>query len=54
VLGTLLAFSGNAVMKLVVSWVAGRAAFTLRLLPGQVIMVSLAWAGWAAWHWLLR
>lgn len=54
VLGTMLAFSGNAAMKLVVSWVAGRAAFTLRLLPGQVIMVSLAWGGWAAWYWLLR
>jgi len=54
VLGTLLAFSGNAVMKLVVSWIAGRAAFTLRLLPGQLIMVGLAWAGWAVWYWLLR
>lgn len=49
VLGTLLAFTGNAVMKLVVSWVAGRAAFALRLLPGQLLMVALAWAGWAAW-----
>lgn len=53
VLGTLLAFTGNAVMKLVVSWVAGRAAFTLRLMPGQVLMVGLAWAGWAAWYWVL-
>ncbi len=52
-LATLLAFSGNAAVKLVVSWVTGRAGFAMRLLPGQVLMVGLAWLGWAAWRFLL-
>ena len=51
VLGTMLAFTGNAVMKVIVSWVAGRAAFALRMLPGQVLMVALAWIGWTAPFW---
>jgi hypothetical protein len=39
-------------MKVIVSWVSGRAAFALRVLPGQVLMVVLAWAGWALATWL--
>jgi uncharacterized membrane protein (DUF4010 family) len=50
VVATLLAFSGNAAMKLVVSWVSGGAAFAWRILPGQVAMVALAWLGWALTH----
>jgi uncharacterized membrane protein (DUF4010 family) len=46
VVGILIAFTGNAAMKVVVSWVAGRAPFALRVLPGQALMVALAWAGW--------
>jgi len=53
VVATLLAFSGNAAMKLAVSWVSGRAAFALRILPGQVAMVALAWLGWALGYWKL-
>jgi uncharacterized membrane protein (DUF4010 family) len=53
VLGILLAFTCNAAMKVIVSWMAGRAAFALRVLPGQVLMVVLAWLGWAAGHWQL-
>lgn len=47
----LLAYSGNAAMKVIVSWVSGRRAFALRILPGQVLMVGLAWAGWAWLAW---
>lgn len=53
VLGILLAYTGNAAMKVVVSWVSGRAPFALRVLPGQVLMVGLAWLGWALGRWLL-
>jgi uncharacterized membrane protein (DUF4010 family) len=52
VVGILIAFSLNAVMKVIVSWVSGRAAFALRVAPGQVLMVVLAWAGWALSSWL--
>ena len=51
VIATLLAFTANAGMKVAVSWVSGRAAFVLRVLPGQVLMVSLAWLGWAVSRW---
>jgi uncharacterized membrane protein (DUF4010 family) len=53
VVGILLAYTFNAVMKVVVSWVSGKAPFALRVLPGQVLMVGLAWAGWALGHWNL-
>jgi len=53
VVATLLAFSGNAAMKIVVSWVSGRAAFALRILPGQLAMVALAWLGWVLSSWKL-
>ncbi len=53
VLATMLAFSGNALMKVIVSWVTGRAPFALRVLPGQVLMVVLAWVGWGVWTWRL-
>jgi uncharacterized membrane protein (DUF4010 family) len=48
VVATLLAFTGNAGVKVVVSWVSGRAGFALRVLPGQLIMVAFAWLGWLA------
>jgi uncharacterized membrane protein (DUF4010 family) len=51
VTGILLAYTFNAAMKVVVSWVSGKAPFALRVLPGQVLMVSLAWLGWALGHW---
>jgi uncharacterized membrane protein (DUF4010 family) len=53
VVGILLAYTGNAAMKVVVSWVSGKAKFALRVLPGQVLMVALAWLGWALAHWNL-
>jgi uncharacterized membrane protein (DUF4010 family) len=53
VIGILLAYSGNAAMKVVISWVSGKAAFALRVLPGQLLMVGLAWFGWALTHWNL-
>jgi uncharacterized membrane protein (DUF4010 family) len=53
VIATLLAFTANAGMKVAVSWVSGRAAFAARVLPGQVLMVSLAWLGWAVSRWNL-
>ena len=46
ILGILAAFTGNAAMKVIVSWVSGRTAFALRVLPGQALMVALAWTGW--------
>ncbi|MBS1200841.1 MAG: mgtC family protein [Proteobacteria bacterium] len=51
-IAVLIAFSLNAAMKVVVSWMTGRAAFALRVLPGQVLMVGLAWAGWVLAAWL--
>lgn len=51
VLGILAAYSGNAAMKVLVSWVAGKSAFALRVLPGQLLMVVLAWSGWALSRW---
>jgi len=51
VVGILLAYTFNAAMKVVVSWVSGRAGFALRVLPGQVLMVGLAWVGWVLVHW---
>lgn len=52
VVGILIAFSLNAAMKVIVSWVSGRAAFALRVAPGQVLMVVLAWGGWGLSSWL--
>jgi uncharacterized membrane protein (DUF4010 family) len=51
VTGILLAYTFNAAMKVVVSWVSGKTPFALRVLPGQVLMVGLAWLGWALGHW---
>ena len=51
VVGILLAYSFNGVMKVVVSWVSGKATFAMRVLPGQVLMVGLAWLGWALAYW---
>jgi uncharacterized membrane protein (DUF4010 family) len=51
VVATLLAFTGNAGMKVAVSWVSGRMAFAMRVLPGQVAMVGAAWLGWLAMRW---
>ena len=53
VLGILLAYTGNAGMKVAASWVSGRAPFALRVLPGQVLMVGLAWLGWALARWMM-
>jgi len=53
VVGILLAYTFNGVMKVVVSWVSGKATFALRVLPGQVLMVGLAWLGWALAYWNL-
>lgn len=51
VLATLVAFSANAAMKVIASWIAGRTAFALRILPSQLLVVALAWAGWAVTVW---
>lgn len=47
---TMVAFSVNGFMKLVVSWIAGGRRFTLRVAPGQALSVAALWAGW----WLVR
>jgi uncharacterized membrane protein (DUF4010 family) len=46
-LATLLAFSANAVMKVVVSYASGGMRFGSRVLAGQVLVVACAWSGWA-------
>jgi uncharacterized membrane protein (DUF4010 family) len=43
----LLGFSTNAVVKAVVSWHAGGAAYALRIVPGQLLMLAAVWLG--AW-----
>lgn len=53
VLTTLIAFSGNAVVKVVVSQVTGGRRFALRVAVGQAIVVLALWAGWAIDAWLL-
>jgi uncharacterized membrane protein (DUF4010 family) len=47
---TLIAISGNAVVKVIVSWVSGGGRFALRILPGQVLVVAALWSGWWLWR----
>jgi len=47
VLPILLGLSTNSLMKAVVSWHAGGAAFALRIVPGQLLMLAAVWLG--AW-----
>jgi len=47
VLPILLGLTTNALMKAVVSWHAGGAAFALRIVPGQLLMLAGVWLG--AW-----
>lgn len=42
----LIAFSTNTATKLVVSLFSGGVAFALRVIPGLILMVLAAWAGW--------
>lgn len=46
-IAVLLAFSTNALTKIVVSFVAGTRGFALRILIGVVASVAAAWAAWA-------
>lgn len=43
---TLFAFSGNAVVKVVIAHISGGARFSSRVLAGQVLVVGAAWLGW--------
>jgi uncharacterized membrane protein (DUF4010 family) len=42
----LIAFSTNTIAKLILSIVSGGTAFALRIIPGLILMVLAAWAGW--------
>jgi uncharacterized membrane protein (DUF4010 family) len=42
----LIAFSTNTITKLVVSVVAGGTAFAFRVIPGLLLVILAAWAGW--------
>lgn len=42
----LIAFSTNAVTKLVASLASGGISFALRVVPGLILVVAGAWAGW--------
>jgi hypothetical protein len=42
----LVGFSTNAVSKAVVAFSLGDRSFAFQLLPGLVLMVLAAWAGW--------
>lgn len=46
VVTTLFAFSGNAVVKSVISYVSGGPRFAARVIFGQVLVVGSAWLGW--------
>ncbi|WP_036259855.1 MgtC/SapB family protein [Methylocapsa aurea] len=43
----LIAISTNTITKLVVSIAAGGWAFSLRVIPGLILVILAAWAGWA-------
>lgn len=45
-LAVLIGFSTNAVSKAVVAFSLGNRRFALQLLPGLILMVLAAWAGW--------
>ncbi len=45
-IAVLIGFSTNAVSKAVVAFSLGNRRFALQLLPGIVVMVLAAWAGW--------
>lgn len=42
----LVAFTGNALVKVVVSWVSGGRAFAMRILYGQALVLASLWCGW--------
>jgi uncharacterized membrane protein (DUF4010 family) len=46
----LVAFSTNAVSKFVVAFSMGTRQYAFELLPGLILMVAGAWAGWL-WRW---
>lgn len=46
VLATLLAFTGNAAIKVIVSHVTGGSRFSWRVAAGQVLVVAALWLGW--------
>ena len=48
-IAVLLAFSTNAITKIVVSFVTGTRGFALRILMGVLASVGAAWASWMAW-----
>ena len=45
-IATLIAFTGNAVAKVVVSWASGGRRFALRILYGQALVLAALWCGW--------
>jgi uncharacterized membrane protein (DUF4010 family) len=45
-IAALLGFSTNAISKTVVAFSLGDRRFAFELLPGIVLMVLAAWAGW--------
>ncbi|NLG76661.1 MAG: MgtC/SapB family protein [Xanthomonadaceae bacterium] len=51
-LAILVAFSTNAVSKSIVAFSMGNRQYALELLPGLLLMVAGAWAGWFALQWL--
>ncbi len=48
-LAVMLAFSTNTVTKIVLTITAGGADYSRRLLPGLLLMIGGAWAGWLLW-----
>lgn len=51
-LAVLVAFSTNAVSKSVVAFSMGTRQYALELMPGLLLMVAGAWAGWFVLRWL--
>jgi uncharacterized membrane protein (DUF4010 family) len=45
-IAVLIGFSANAVSKMIVAFSLGERGFAFQLLPGIVLMVLAAWAGW--------
>lgn len=45
-LATLIAFSGNALVKVVVSWIAGGRRFAILIAPGQALVLGAMWLTW--------
>jgi uncharacterized membrane protein (DUF4010 family) len=43
---TLVAFSGNALVKVVVAWIAGGRRFALLIAPGQALVLASIWLTW--------